>query len=121
MPITVQPLDQPLALHYRFSDPLASNDLVKVRDAELPHYNALQDGECLRVVLDLSALETISSDLLPRLARLRIMLDPRVCRVIVAGANPYLRAMAISLGVFNDNNREFMFCATLEDAVSALG
>lgn len=121
MPVAIQPLDQPLALHYRFSDPLVDIDLVKVRDAESPHFGALQEGECVRVVLDLSAVETISTDLLPQLARLRIMLDPRECKVIVAGANPYLRAMAISLGVFNANGREFVFCATLGDAVTALG
>lgn len=121
MPIVVRPLDQPYALHYRFSSPLASKDLVLVRDAELPHYDALHEDECMRVVLDFSSMDTVSMGLLPRLARLRIMLDPQVCKVIVVGANPYLRAMAISLGIFNGNGREFVFCATLGDALQALG
>ncbi len=121
MPITVEPLDHRLTLHYRFSGSLVNADLVQVRDAELPYFDALPAGECMRVVVDLSAVETISTDLLPQLARLRIMRDPQVCQMIVAGANPYLRAMAISLGVFNGNHHALVFRPTFEDAVQALG
>lgn len=120
MPIALDVLDQPAALHYRFSGTISRDDLDTLQITEAAYFDALDDGDCMPVVADFSALDTVAADLLPQLGQLRLLRDPRICHTVIAGANPYLRAMAISLGIFAQTDQSLTFCASVDAAFDAL-
>ena len=119
MPISVQPIEPALILHYRFSGQITRDDLERVQDAEASYFQALGDGDGVTVIADMASLHTIGANLFSRLRNLRMVRDRRVRRVIVVGANPYLRALALSLGSI-ESEHEFIFRPTLADALQSV-
>ncbi len=119
MPITVEAIPALDALYYRFSGQITHDDLNSAQEAEAPCFALLGEDGCITVIADMSGLHTISADLFPRLQNLRMVRDRRVCRVIVVGANPYMRALALSLGSFNGPHC-FIFRSTLADALQSV-
>ncbi len=120
MPITIRRLDHDNVLHYCFHGAITHDDIVTLQETEAPYFAGLDDGDCLQIIADFSALETIAADLLPQLGQLRLLRDRRVCRTVIAGANPYLRAMAISLGTLARPDRRFTFSPTVDAALKLL-
>jgi hypothetical protein len=121
MPIDIQRLESDGAiLHYRFAGSITAVDLKALAALEIPLFAGLGGDQCFHVVADWSQIDTIAADLFPQLQYMRLTRDPRVCRVVVIGANPYLRALAISLGVIAQNNR-FTFRASMDEALCLLG
>ena len=116
MPIALQQLDHPTALHYHFSGAISRDDIDTLHHTETAYFDALNDDDRVAVVADFSGVDTIPADLLPQLGQLRLLHDPRVRRTVIAGANPYLRAMAISLGIFAQADQPFTFCSSVTDA-----
>lgn len=123
MPITVEPLAQSNGaepvLVYRFSGRVTLADLENLRAQEAPFFSELAPNECLKIMLDFSELYTIPAELFAPLQHTRLVRDRRVCIVSVVGANPYLRALAISLGLIAARHN-FVFSATREDALQTL-
>lgn len=119
MPINVEAIPASNALYYRFSGRITHDDLDSVQDVEASCFAPLGEGQCVTVIADMSGLYTISASLFPRLQNLRMVRDHRVCRVIIVGANPYLRALALSLGNFN-SERECIFRPAVDDALLTL-
>jgi len=119
VPINVEAIPASDALYYRFSGQITHDDLDSAQDAEASFFAPLGEGQCVTVIADMSGLHTISADLFPRLQNLRMVRDRRVCRVIVVGANPYMRALALSLGSF-DGPHHFIFRPTLADALQSI-
>lgn len=107
-------------LCYTFSGHLTYADLEALRYAEDPYFAALPDRGGYDIIADLSALDTIDAALFPQLQEMRLVCDTRVCAVVIVGANPYLRALAISLGLVTQR-REFLFRNTLTEALVLLG
>ncbi len=121
MSITVQSLSSnAYILHYCFSGQITAADLAQLGADERTFYDQLADDEVVSVLLDWSQLNTIPAQLFPQLQNMRLVRDEQVYWIIVVGANPYLRALAISLGVITANRR-FTFRATLADALHILG
>ena len=106
-------------LAYQFEGRVTFDDLAALRDAERPHFEALPRDAHLSVIVDFSGLDTIPADLLPQLPHMRFVADPRVSVVIVVGANPYLRALAISLGMIV-TRPPFVFRRTMDEAMRSL-
>lgn len=119
MPIHIEASPASDALYYRFSGQITHDDLDSAQDAEASCFARLDDDQRITVIAEMSGLHTISADLFPRLQNLRMVRDHRVCRVIVVGANPYLRALALSLGSF-DSPHHFIFRPTLADALKSI-
>ncbi|MCL4239125.1 MAG: hypothetical protein KJ047_12835 [Anaerolineae bacterium] len=119
MPINVEAIPASDALYYRFSGQITHNDLDSAQNAEASCFARLGDDQRITVIADMSGLHTISAELFPRLQSLHMVSDRRVCRVIVVGANPYLRALALSLGSF-DSPHHFIFRPTLADALQSI-
>jgi len=119
VPINVESLPTSDTLYYHFSGHITHDDLDNAQDAEASCFAPLGEGQCVTVIADMSGLHTISASLFPRLQNLRMVRDRRVCHVIVAGANPYVRALALSLGSFNNPHR-FIFRPTLADALQSV-
>jgi hypothetical protein len=120
MPIALRPFGGKGTLYYRFWGQIASADLQAATQAEGTLFDALGADERLTGILDMSELRTISPSLLAQLRSLRLLSDPRVCRVIVVGASPYLRALTLSLGGFGHNGHEFIFRSSLDEALQAM-
>ena len=117
MPIHVEPLGP--VLYYCFTGHLTLNDIEALNVDEEPHFTALPDGEYLGVIIDLSSLHTIAAELFPWLPRLRFVTDNRIRIAVIVGANPYLRALATSLGILT-GQREFVFRSTVQDALDVI-
>ena len=105
--------------HYRFARNISAGDLDALTTHESALFDELDNGECFSAVADWSHIETIPAPLFPQLQHMRLFRDENVCRVIIVGANSYLRALAISLGVITQSNR-FTFCPTLDEALVML-
>ncbi len=118
MPICIVPLT-PTTLAYQFEGRVTLADLDALRDAERPYFDAAPADVRISAILDFSGLDTISADLFPRLPHLRCIEDPRVRVVIVVGANAYLRALAISLGMIV-SRPPFVFRRSLDEAMRDL-
>ena len=119
VPISVETLKSSPCLYYRFTGHVAFEDFDALYAGEEPLFAALPEGRCLGAIADFSALETIGAPLFPRLQHMRLIIDARFCVVVVVGANSYLRALAISLGLTNDT-REFIFRNTLDEALAVI-
>ena len=121
MPIRVQSLSSnAYILHYCFTGDITATDLAQLGIDERTYYDKLSDDEVMSVVLDWSNLDTIPANLFPQLQNMRLVRDEQVYWIIVVGANPYLRALAISLGVITANRR-FTFRSTYDEALVILG
>lgn len=120
VPIEVRPFGRSGLLYYRFAGQIRPDDLEAATQAEAPLFARLGEDDCVTGVMDMSELRTISPSLLAQMRTLRLLIDPRVCRVIVVGASPYLRALALSLGSFGHNGHEFIFRPTLADALQSI-
>lgn len=119
MPILFRPQPAAATLLYQFSGKLSLADLASLALLEEPHFQALEPGACLYVVIDVSGLETIAAAYFPAVEQLHMTRNAHVCMVSVVGANPYLRALALSLGMVH-NRRTVEFYATLDDAFAAI-
>jgi hypothetical protein len=117
VPVLIHELDA--ALMYQFQGHLTLHDLETVSVLETPYFAALTDGQCLHVLVDLTEIDTIAPSLFPQLQQMRVVQDSHICVVIIIGANPYLRALALSLGGLNSQH-EFIFCRTLDEALHLL-
>jgi hypothetical protein len=120
VPIDVQPFESGSLLRYRFSGRLTVEDLSAVATAEEPYFHALGKDNCLNIIADLTDLETISPTLFSDIQQMRMFSDGRVCRVFIVGANPYLRALAISLGLLT-SNLHFTFRNSYDEELHLLG
>jgi len=120
VPIHIEASPASDALYYRFSGQITYDDLNSAQDAEASCFARLDDDQRITVIAEMSGLHTISADLFPRLQNLHMVRDHRVSCVIVVGANPYLRALALSLGSFDSPHR-FIFRPTLADALHIIG
>ena len=120
MPIHVQAFESGSVLHYRFSGQLTADDLSAAATAEEPYFHALGEDNCLNIIADFTDLETIPPDLFSDVKQMRLFRDERVCRVIIVGANPYLRALAISLGLLTPGHR-FTLRNSYDEGLRALG
>ncbi len=118
MAICIVPLT-PTTLAYQFEGRVTSDDLVALRDTERSYFETLAADTALSVIVDFSGLDTIPADLFPQLPRMRFVADPRVNVVIVVGANAYLRALAISLGMIV-SHPPFVFRRTMDEALRNL-
>jgi hypothetical protein len=117
VPIHVEQLEQDSVLHYRFSGNVTLHDLDTLYRVEESFFAALAEEQCFNVIADLSDLYTIEARLFAELQQMRMVRDDGVCVVVVVGANPYLRAMAISLGMLSGKH-EFLFRDRLDDALN---
>lgn len=106
-------------LCYRFSQTITLEDLDQLADLEEPYFAALGKDECLGIIVDLSAIDTIAVRLFPQLQQMRMLRDERVCAICVIGANPYLRAFTISLGLVH-SNLVISFQQSIDEAISVL-
>jgi hypothetical protein len=120
VPITIESLASGNILCYRFTGVISEADLVDVRRQEPPHFEGLPDDRCISIIADMTGIDTIAPALFPQLHWLRLVSDHRVCVVAVAGANPYLRALTISL-VNLTGRHAFIFCNTFDEALSVVG
>jgi len=119
VPISVETLTSDTCLYYRFTGHVRLDDFDALHAAEESACADLPGDRCLGAIADFSALETIGAPLFPRLQHMRLMTDARFCVVVVIGANSYLRALAISLGL-TSGTREFIFRQTLDEALAVL-
>jgi len=120
VPVEVDFLKEPAnTIRYNFAGHITHADLEAASEAEIAIFDSLPDHARLYIIVEMSDLHTISPNLFPRLQALRLVHDPRILYVFVVGANAYLRALALSLGLFNSPH-EFVFCATLDEALKAM-
>jgi hypothetical protein len=117
VPIHVEPLGS--VLYYSFTGHLTLHDIEALNVDEAPFFTALPEGDYLGVIIDLSNLDTIAAELFPWLPRLRFVSDGRVQVALIVGANPYLRALVISLGALT-GRQKFVFCHTVQDALDVI-
>jgi len=120
MPVNVQWFEPWCVLVYEFSGRIALGDLETLRRLEAPAYDRLRSGDLLQVLLDLTHLYSIPAELFAPLQKSRVVSDPRVRVAGVIGANPYLRALATSLGLIT-LRRDFTFHPTRAEALAHLG
>lgn len=120
MPIHVQAFESSYVLHYRFTGHLTADDLKATAAAEEPYFAGLNVDDCLSIIADFTDLETIPPTLFPQLRQMRVFSDERVCWVVIVGANPYLRALAISLGLLSARRR-FTFRNSYDEGLRVLG
>jgi hypothetical protein len=113
MPIYLERLDPEGYLYYRFAGAVTREDIDRLYLRETSHFES--GGYPLGVIVDFNDLDTIAAKLLPQLQRLRVIRSEQVYAVVFVGANPYLRALAISLGVISGQH-DFIFRDSLEDA-----
>ena len=119
MPIHVRAFESGSVLHYRFRGRLTADDLSATATTEEPHFRALGKDECLNIIADFTDLETIPPDLFPAMQQMRVFSDERACRVVIVGANPYLRALMISLGLLNQG-RHITFHSSYDEGLRVL-
>ena len=108
------------ALTYRFSGRISEDDMLKLRYAEDRYFASLPAGQCLNIIADFSEIDSIAPQLFPQLQRMRMVTEPRIGLVIVAGANSYLRALTISLGLVAGSVHNIIFSDSPESARSLL-
>jgi|AMZC01.1.fsa_nt_AMZC01003509.1_8 hypothetical protein len=120
MPIHLKLFGRRGAFYYRFWGQIVPGDLQAITQAEEALFGELSADDCVIGILDMSELQSISTSLLTQLRTLRLLRDARVCRVIVVGASPYLRALTLSLGGFGHNGHEFIFRSTLAEALEMM-
>ncbi|GAB4421540.1 MAG: hypothetical protein Kow00106_18510 [Anaerolineae bacterium] len=120
MPVDLKPYGDKGILYYRFWGPITADDLQAAIQSEGALFAELPAEGSVTGILDMSELRTISPSLLAQLRSLRLLSDSRVCRVIVVGASPYLRALTLSLGGFGHNGHEFIFRSSLAEALQAM-
>jgi hypothetical protein len=120
VPIHVEAFESGSVLHYRFSGRLTADDLSAAATAEEPYFRALGKDDCLNIIADFTELETIPPDLFSDIKRMHVFSDEQVCSVVIVGANPYLRALAISLGLFTPGRR-FTFRNNYDEGLRVLG
>jgi hypothetical protein len=120
VPIHVHTFQSGSVLHYRFSGHLTADDLDAAAATEEPYFRAASQDNCLNVIADFTDLETVPPDLFPGIQRMRLFRDERVCRVVIVGANPYLRALMISLGLLRPGRR-FTFSNSYDEGLHVLG
>jgi hypothetical protein len=118
--IYVRSLESGSVLHYRFVGHIAATDLEYAAATEQPYFDALKAGQCVNIVADLSELESIAPELFARLPQMRIFGDRRVCELVIAGANPYLRALVISLGLVTAQ-RSLTFRNSFDEGLRSMG
>jgi hypothetical protein len=119
VPIHVRAFESGFVLHYRFSGRLTADDLSALATTEEPHFRALGKGESVNIIADFTDIETIPPDLFPAMQQTRVFSDERVCRVVIVGANPYLRALMISLGLLNQG-RHITFHSSYDEGLHVL-
>lgn len=119
MAICIKQLGSEYILYYQFTGNLTLDDIDALAEAEQPYFAALSPCDCMDLIIDLTDLYTITTDLFPRLHTMRLVNNGQVCTAVVVGANPYLRALVISLGL-TSGTREFIFRATLDEAFEML-
>ncbi len=119
MPIRIERTAASPYLCYRFSGAITPDDLDRLASVEESVFTTPSEGECLGVIVDLSAIDTIAANLFPQLQHMRIVRDDRFCAICVVGANPYLRALWISLGLVRGRS-DISFRQTTDDAISIL-
>lgn len=119
MPIHLDTHHAPATLLYHFAGRITREDLDTLQAAEDACFSALDAGHPVCVIADMSQVDTIATQLLTAVQRMRFLNDARVDRVLVVGANPYLRAMAISLGGLA-GKRPFAFYSSMDTALHAL-
>jgi hypothetical protein len=118
VPISVDTLESD-TLYYRFAGNVTPDDFDALQADEDAVCAGLPNDRCLGAVADFTALETIRASLFPRLQYIRMMTESQVRVVVVIGANSYLRALGISLGLTSDT-RDFVFRDTLDDALAVI-
>ena len=119
MAIQIKQLGLESILYYRFTGDVTLNDINALAVDEAPYFAALPPDQCFGLIIDMTDLYTIVADLFPWLPHLRIVQDERICVAVVVGANPYLRALVISLGL-TFSTRNFIFRDTLDEAINVL-
>jgi hypothetical protein len=117
VPVLIHKIES--ALMYQFHGHLTLEDLESVHAAEIPYFAALQDGQCLNILADMTAIDAVAPSLFPQLQQMRMVTDEHICIVVVIGANPYLRALTLSLGGLNGHH-DFIFCRALDEALHIL-
>jgi len=120
MPITVEQIGSASVLAYTFSGRITLSDLEGLRSSEAPFFDGLAPGASLAIMLDMTGLYSIPAELFAPLQQSRVVSDRRVRVVSVVGANPYLRALAMSLGLLTAR-ADFVFHPTRADALRELG
>jgi hypothetical protein len=120
VPIHVHAFQSGSVLHYRFNGRLTADDLNAAAATEEPYFRAASQDHCLNIMADFTDLETIPPDLFPRIQQMRLFSDERVCRVVIVGANPYLRGLMISLGLLPPDRR-FTFSSSHDEGLRVLG
>jgi hypothetical protein len=120
VPIHIRSLEAGGVLHYRFAGRITAKDLNDLTAAEDAYFRALSQDECLSIIADFSELETVSPELFLQFQQMRLFSDARVCWVVIVAANPYLRALAISLGVITQHRR-FTFRDSYDEGLRVLG
>ncbi|MCC6799133.1 MAG: hypothetical protein IT325_03395 [Anaerolineae bacterium] len=120
MPVKVQWFELGRVLVYEFSGRITLDDLETLHRREAPFYDTLGPGDSLFALLDLTHLYSVPAELFAPLQQARVISDPRVRVAGVIGANPYLRALATSLGLIT-LRRDFIFHPTRAEALAHLG
>lgn len=119
VPVKIDFVEPLHILCYCFEGNLTHDDLIAARQTEAALFASLPVEEKLPVVVEMSALHTIDPNLFPHLREMHFVSNPRIERVYVVGANPYLRALATSLGIFTSPH-EFRFFDTRDEALRDL-
>jgi hypothetical protein len=120
VPIHVHAFQSGSVLHYRFSGRLTADDLSAAAATEEPYFRAASQDNCLNIIADFTDLEMIPPDLFPGIQQMRLFSDERACRVVIVGANPYLRGLMISLGLLPPGRR-FTFSGSYDEGLHVLG
>lgn len=119
MSISVEQLESGY-LYYRLIGSITEDDFQALRSREEMIFGAASSGWCVGVVADFTGLHTIAPQLWTDLRQMRLVQDERICVVVIVGANPYLRALATSLGV-TIARHPFVFRDTVDEALNLLG
>jgi len=104
VPIAVRSLNDSRTLYYEFTGRITVDDLRQMAVDEDAYFRALKPADCLDVIADLSALETFPPDLFARLQQARLFAGRQICEAVIVGANAYLRALLISLGIITQRH-----------------
>ncbi len=117
MTVSLEQLPSQPVLVYHFEGHVTLHDLMAVQAAEESLFSAVPERYRWHVILDMRTIDTIAAPLFPKLQQMHLARDPRVVRVVVVGANPYLRALVNSLDTAAPHHASPLFCNTLEAAL----